>query len=209
MEVIILVIVVAAGIGLLCWFLDQDRKKAIEMQRIREEEEEREKIRKEEERRRVAEENFRLSAMAELLIQSSMVGDTITYEKVKNNDYMGVLPTRPYGEWRSVYKELMIVNIAGMNYRGNLSPYVGWFKGVLKPEPKNEYDPNAIMIKCEDGKHLGYVPEEETGNVRAFIGTSEVDFGPYRINGYIEEDEDFDENRKFFHGRVFVVKMNV
>lgn len=147
-----------------------------------------------------------LDAKCELMSQAKAVGDMQTYEKVKNDEYEGELPTRPAGEWLSMYDDLMILKIAGINYRGNLSAYVGWFKGVLKPEPKNDYDSNAIMVKCEDGKHLGYVPEEMTTEIRAFIGAEGVDFSPYRINGQIDECGDEDDGRKFFVGRVFVVR---
>ena len=150
----------------------------------------------------------RLIAMTEMLNQAKAVGDDFTVESIQRNIYHGELPTESYGQWSSMYDNLMIVKIAGINYRGNLSAYVGKFKGVLKPEPKNDYDPNAIMIKCEDGKHLGYVPEDETEDVRAFIGADGVDFLPYRIEGEIEECEDFDDDneRKFFVGRVYVVR---
>lgn len=194
------------GIAFFIWYLKKDRKKAIEQHAKMEEEERAEKRRKDEESRKILEDAERMLALCELMSQAKAVGDTMTYEKVKNNTYNGKLPTRPAGEWLSMYDDLMILKIAGINYRGNLSAYVGWFKGVLKPEPKNDYDPNAIMVKCEDGKHVGYVPEDTTEDVRAFIGADGVDFSPYRVNGQIEEVEDFDEERKFFVGRVFVVR---
>lgn len=196
-----------AVIGLIIYVWVTNKQKQEERKRIakQKEDEQRERERKEAEHRRMMEEAERFVALYELMNQAKAVGDVETYEKVKNNKYMGKVPTRPDGQWQSMYDNLMILKIAGINYRGNLSAYVGKFKGVLKPEPKNDYDPNAIMIKCEDGKHLGYVPEDKTEDVRAFIGADGVDFNPYRIEGDIEECEDDDE-RKFFVGRIYVVK---
>lgn len=205
---IIGMIALGAGIALFMWYMNKESKKMKEQQEKMEEEQRRERERQEAEHKRMMENSARLIAMTEMLNQAKAVGDDFTVESIQRNIYHGELPTESYGQWSSMYDNLMIVKIAGINYRGNLSAYVGKFKGVLKPEPKNDYDPNAIMIKCEDGKHLGYVPEDETEDVRAFIGADGVDFLPYRIEGEIEECEDFDDDdeRKFFVGRVYVVR---
>lgn len=205
---IIGMIALGAGIALFMWYMNKESKKMKEQQEKMEEEQRRERERQEAEHKRVMENAARLIAMTEMLNQAKAVGDDFTVESIQRHIYHGELPTESYGQWSSMYDNLMIVKIAGINYRGNLSAYVGKFKGVLKPEPKNDYDPNAIMIKCEDGKHLGYVPEDETEDVRAFIGADGVDFLPYRIEGEIEECEDFDDDneRKFFVGRVYVVR---
>lgn len=205
---IIGMIAMGAGIALFMWYMNKESKKMKEQQEKMEEEQRRERERQEAEHKRVMENAARLIAMTEMLNQAKAVGDDFTVESIQRHIYHGELPTESYGQWSSMYDNLMIVKIAGINYRGNLSAYVGKFKGVLKPEPKNDYDPNAIMIKCEDGKHLGYVPEDETEDVRAFIGADGVDFSPYRIEGEIEECEDFDDDneRKFFVGRVYVVR---
>ena len=198
-------IAMGAGIALFMWYMNKESKKMKEQQEKMEEEQRRERERQEAEHKRVMENAARLIAMTEMLNQAKAVGDDFTVESIQRHIYHGELPTESYGQWSSMYDNLMIVKIAGINYRGNLSAYVGKFKGVLKPEPKNDYDPNAIMIKCEDGKHLGYVPEDETEDVRAFIGADGVDFLPYRIEGEIEECEDIEEN-KFFVGRIYIVK---
>ena len=199
-----------AVIGLIIYVWVTNKQKQEEKERIAQQEEEqrRERERQEAEHKKMRETAARLIAMTEMLNQAKAVGDDFTVESIQRNIYHGELPTESQGQWSSMYDNLMIVKIAGINYRGNLSAYVGKFKGVLKPEPKNDYDPNAIMIKCEDGKHLGYVPEDETEDVRAFIGADGVDFSPYRIEGEIEECEDFDDDneRKFFVGRVYVVR---
>ena len=202
---IIGMIAMGAGIALFMWYMNKESKKMKEQQEKMEEEQRRERERQEAEHKRVMENAARLIAMTEMLNQAKAVGDDFTVESIQRHIYHGELPTESYGQWSSMYDNLMIVKIAGINYRGNLSAYVGKFKGVLKPEPKNDYDPNAIMIKCEDGKHLGYVPEDETEDVRAFIGADGVDFLPYRIEGEIEECEEIEEN-KFFVGRIYIVK---
>ena len=205
---IIGMIALGAGIALFMWYMNKESKKMKEQQEKMEEEQRRERERQEAEHKKMRETAARLIAMTEMLNQAKAVGDDFTVESIQRHIYHGDLPTESHGQWSSMYDNLMIVKIAGINYRGNLSAYVGKFKGVLKPEPKNDYDPNAIMIKCEDGKHLGYVPEDETEDVRAFIGADGVDFLPYRIEGEIEECEDFDDDdeRKFFVGRIYVVR---
>ena len=152
----------------------------------------------------------RQTQLMEVLRQAKLVGDKETENDILNGTYDGELPEElSNGMWTSVFNNLDIINIAGINYRGNLSAYVGDFNGVLVPEPKNEYDPNAIMIKCEDGKHLGYIPENLTDMVRDTIGQ---DFQRYRITGHIFEHEDdsmvIDENdkpRKYFTGYINLV----
>ena len=139
--------------------------------------------------------------LMEVYRQAKLVGDDETQADVMNGTYDGKLPQKlDNGMWTSVYDNLTIINIAGINYRGNLSSYVGDFNGVLVPEPKNDYDPNAIMIKCEDGKHLGYIPENLTDMVREIVGS---DFQRYRITGHIFDNED--ENHKYFTGYINLV----
>ena len=146
--------------------------------------------------------------LMEVLRQAKLVGDKEIEADVLNGTYDGKMPEElPNGMWTSIFDNLYIFNIAGINYRGNLSAYVGDFNGVLVPEPKNDYDPNAIMIKCEDGKHLGYIPENMTDMVRDIIGE---DFQRYRITGHIfeHEDDSIDENdkpRRYFTGYINLV----
>ena len=152
----------------------------------------------------------RQTQLMEVLRQAKLLGYKNAEEAVMNGTYDGELPEElSNGMWTSVFDNLYIINIAGINYRGNISAYVGDFNGVLVPEPKNDYDPNAIMIKCEDGKHLGYVPENLTDMVRDTIGK---DFQRYRITGHIYEHEDdsmvIDENdkpRRYFTGYINLV----
>lgn len=143
--------------------------------------------------------------------QAALVGDQATIEAVDAETYNGPLPNEEHGRFTSIYPDrLMILSIAGINYRGNLSAYVGDFKGVLVPEPKNDYDPKAIKVVCEDGKHLGYVPEFQTDHVRNLIGANVSDPSwRHRITGTIEECEEDtydDKPRKFFVGEIYIAK---
>lgn len=146
--------------------------------------------------------------------QAALVGDQATIEAVDADTYNGPIPREEHGRFTSIYPDrLLILSIAGINYRGNLSAYVGDFKGVLVPEPKNDYDPKAIKVLCEDGRHLGYVPEFETDNVRRLIGVTDPSNATWRhrITGTIEECEEdvYDDSvkpRKFFVGEMYIAK---
>lgn len=91
-------------------------------------------------------------------------------------------------------------NIAGINYRKGIKNYVGTFEGKLIPEPNNEYDPNAIRIEHSDGHHLGYIPSDETDYLRNLVDNK----FPVACKGEITEETDYDENRKYFQGIVYV-----
>ena len=91
-------------------------------------------------------------------------------------------------------------NIAGINYRSGIQNYVGTFDGCLIPEPNNKFDPNAIRIVHSDGHHLGYIPSDETDYLRSIVNNS----FPVPCKGEITEEIDYDENRKFFQGIVYV-----
>ena len=90
-------------------------------------------------------------------------------------------------------------NIAGINFRKGISNYVGDFEGYIKPQPRNQYDPKAIAIYHRDGHHLGYIPADETDDVRS-LG---MQF-PILVHGNIEEDYDYDESRRFYRGTIYI-----
>lgn len=146
--------------------------------------------------------------------QAALVGDQATIEAVDADTYDGPIPYEEHGRFTSIYPDrLLILSIAGINYYGNLRAYVGDFKGVLVPEPKNDYDPKAIKVVCEDGKKLGYVPEYETDNVRRLIAVTDPNNATWRhrITGNIEECEedvydDDEKPRKFFVGQMYIAK---
>lgn len=190
-----LIAAIIAGIVLFKEYCDKKYR-----EKIAEEERERKAIAEQKHRELMANVK-RQTQLMEVLRQAKLVGDKEAVADILNGNYDGKLPEElSNGMWTSVFDNLTILNIAGINYRGNLSAYVGDFNGVLVPEPKNDYDPNAIMIKCEDGKHLGYVPENLTNMVRDIVGE---DFQRYRITGHIYEHED--EDHKYFTGHINLV----
>lgn len=150
-------------------------------------------------------ERSRKRALKEAAYQASIVGDNDTVQAIKNGTYSGPLPTYRNGQaYTSIYDHLLILPIAGINYRTGIKAYVGKFKGVLVPQPNNEYDQNAIMIKCEDGHHLGFVPEDKTVCVRQVIGS---DFKSHRIVGEIFKYDDTDDDgkpRTYFAGHIYI-----
>lgn len=192
-----LIAAIIAGIVLFKEYCDKKYR-----EKIAEEERERKAIAEQKHRELMANVK-RQTQLMEVLRQAKLVGDKEAEADILNGNYDGKLPEElSNGMWTSVFDNLTILNIAGINYRGNLSAYVGDFNGVLVPEPKNDYDPNAIMIKCEDGKHLGYVPENLTNMVRDIVGE---EFQRYRITGHIYEHEDEDEDHKYFTGHINLV----
>lgn len=55
---------------------------------------------------------------------------------------------------------------------------------ALKPEPDNEYDPNAILVLLA-GKEIGYIPREDTSKIRnAKIGYLELELKGGRLKRY-------------------------
>lgn len=198
MNVLIGILLIAGLLIGIVLFKDYCDKKYAE--RMAEEEHQREVI-QERKHRELMENVKRQMQLMEVLRQAKLVGDKETEADVLNGTYDGEMPEElSNGMWTSLYDNLTILNIAGINYRGNLSAYVGDFNGVLVQEPKNDYDPNAIMIKCEDGKHLGYIPENLTDMVREIVGSG---FQRYRITGHIYENED--DDHKYFTGYINLV----
>ena len=202
-------------IALLVWYTMYTDKQAKKKREIMAEHERAEREAQERKERKDREAEImridRLRKLGEVKRQAEVVGDDDVVKAVLNDVYRGEMPKKlDNGLWTSVFSNLDIMKIAGINYRGNLSAYVGDFKGVLVPEPKNDYDPNAITIKCEDGKHIGYVPEDLTASIRERLGD---DFKRYRITGTIEEHEEYDDEddyedertRKFFTGYINTV----
>lgn len=155
----------------------------------------------------------RMAAMAEALQQSKVMGDDATTEAINDMTYSGRLPQRRAdGAWTSIYDDLRILKITGMKYRGDLSAYIGHFRGMLVPEPTNEYDNFAIMVKVEDGRHVGYIKEDQTPLVRWLVGAEQplgedkpTTFKPYKIEGDILEAQD-EDGRAYIDGYVYIKK---
>lgn len=213
MNEIVALLITVAGFAIVIWFINWDSKRGARLRKEQEEQERAEAETKQRENEALMEKTRKLMALSEVINQSKMMGDTATYDAAMKLTYDGNLPEqREDGAWTSIYDDLRILKITGMNYRGDLSAYVGQFKGVLVPETTNVYDPFAIMVKVEDGKHVGYIKEDQTGLVRWLVGAEQplgenepTTFKPYKVEGCIDERED-DDGRKYYDGCVYVRK---
>ena len=142
-----------------------------------------------------------LTQKAEALIQADIVGDKITADAIKSDTYSGPLPERRAdGGWLSIFDNLRILSIAGINHRKNIDRYTGRVECALVPEPTNEFDPDAIKIVAEDSHHLGYIASGQTDFVRSLTANE----FPYRCIAFIEEREDEVDGHRFFVGHVYI-----
>ena len=142
----------------------------------------------------------RLMLLMEVKRQAEDHGDEDTVNAVLNMTYNGTMPMqKPDGSYTCIYNPLWDFNLAGVNYRKNIRDYVGVFDGYLQPEPDNEYDHNAIAIYHSDGHHLGYIHQDYTDDIRDL----ELPF-PIAVFGEIEEGYDYEENRNYFKGTVYL-----
>ena len=139
------------------------------------------------------------------VIQAEIVGDMLTMDLIKRNDYHGPLPERrDDGGWLSIYDNLRILKIAGINHRQGISRYVGRVECALVPEPDNEFDPDAIKVVAEDRQHLGYIPSGQTEMVRLLTANE----FPYRCTAFIEACEDETDGHNFFVGYVYIKRLD-
>ena len=146
-----------------------------------------------------------VSQLAEALVQAEIVGDMLTVDSIKRNDYHGPLPERrDDGGWLSIYDNLRILKIAGINHRQGISRYVGRVECALVPEPDNEFDPDAIKIVAEDRHYIGYIPRGQTEMV-CWLTANEF---PYRCTAFIEACEDKTDGHKFFVGYVYIKRLD-
>jgi hypothetical protein len=138
-------------------------------------------------------------------IQANIVGDKFVADAINAGTYNGPLPEkRDDGGWLSIFDNLRILKIAGINYRSGIARYVGRVECALVPEPDNEYDPNAIKVIAEDRHHLGYIPTDQTDFVRS-LAANEF---PYRCTAFIDEREDELDGHKFFIGFVYIKRLD-
>ena len=140
--------------------------------------------------------------LTEVLIQSDIVGDKATHDAVLGGIYRGPFhEQRSDGAYLSLYDNLRILKIAGINRRDRINRYTGQCMCALVPEPENEFDPNAIKIIAEDRHHLGYIPSHQTDMVRSWVGNR----FPYHCTAQIHELIDESDGHKFYDGRVYIV----
>jgi hypothetical protein len=127
-------------------------------------------------------------------------GDTEAVQAIDNGTYKELLEKRADDSRPTIAPgiDYYTYNIAGINFRKGIAAYVGRSVGYLKQQPTNRHDPNAIAVYAEDGNHLGYIPADETDDVRAL----RLRF-PIPVSVDIEECYD-DDGRRFFVGEVTI-----
>lgn len=85
--------------------------------------------------------------------------------------------------------------ITGINHHCTLSD-IGGFKGVVAPEPTNQYDKNAVAIYRNDSKLLGYISKNELSEYREWSKGK-----PFTCVGYITGGDN-----AALKGRVKIIK---
>ena len=85
--------------------------------------------------------------------------------------------------------ELLNCNIAGTTFLDleDIEPKLKKHQLlVLKREPKNEYDDNAILILTEDGQKLGYVPQEKNEVLSNLMDAGKLLFGKLNEKTWVD-----------------------
>lgn len=146
-----------------------------------------------------------MAKKAQAFIQANLSGHEVVADAINSGSYTGPLPEkRDDGGWLSVFDNLRILKIAGINHRKNIGQYTGRVECALVPEPSNEFDPNAIKVVAEDSHHLGYIPSDQTDFVRSMTANE----FPYRCTAFIEDHEDEIDGHKFFTGFVYIKRLD-
>ena len=91
-------------------------------------------------------------------------------------------------------------NLAGVNFRGLDEEDTGDFEGVIRREPNNKYDRNAVAVYVGE-KKVGYIPRAKNAPVARFL---ERKGGEWPCTGYIATGYDEDREENFFYGSVFI-----
>ena len=145
----------------------------------------------------------RLLALTEAATQAKESGHDDVYQAIMSNTYDGHLPERRAdGGWTSIFDDLRILSIAGINHRQNIVHYKGRNTVALVPEPSNECDHDAIKVIAEDGHHLGYIHRDQTDMVRSWAR----DKFPFYCVAMIQEHEDEADGHRFYTGYLYVIK---
>jgi hypothetical protein len=142
-------------------------------------------------------------ARIEALIQAAEAGHDDVHQQIEDGTYKGPWPERRSdGAWTSIFDDLRILSIAGINHRQAISHYKGRNTVALVPEPKNEFDPNAIKVIAEDGHHLGYIHRDQTDMVRSWAH----DKFPHYCICMIQEHDDEDDGHRSYTGYLYFVR---
>ena len=142
-------------------------------------------------------------ARIEALIQASESGHDDVHQQIEDGTYTGPWPERRSdGAWTSIFDDMRILSIAGINHRQGIVRYKGRNMAALVPEPGNEFDPNAIKVVAEDGHHLGYIHRDQTDMVRSWAHNH---FPHYCVAMVLEHDDE-DDGHRFYTGYIYFIK---
>ena len=143
-------------------------------------------------------------AEREAIRQADEVWDLDTHNAIVSGTYSGPLPEHVVGNyWTDLYPDIYRTSVAGINFRRGIKDLAGTtFDATLVAEPTNKHDQNAIKIISFDGRHLGYIPAEETDAVRQFLSGTLPH--PCRVHVDEGEEENYDTGRirHYLIGRV-------
>ena len=143
-------------------------------------------------------------AEREAIRQADEVWDWDTHNAIVAGTYYGPLPEHVVGGyWTRLYPDIYSTSVAGINFRRGIKDLAGTtFDATLIAEPTNKHDPNAIKIISFDGRHLGYIPADETDAVRQFLSGTLPH--PCRVHVDEREEENYDTGRirHYLIGRV-------
>lgn len=142
-------------------------------------------------------------ARIEALIQASESGHDDVHQQIEEGTYTGPWPERRSdGAWTSIFDDMRILSIAGINHRQGIVRYRGRNMAALVPEPSNEFDPNAIKVVAEDGHHLGYIHRDQTDMVRSWTHNH----FPHYCMAMVLEHNDEDDGHRFYTGYIYFIK---
>ena len=142
-------------------------------------------------------------ARIEALIQASESGRDDVHQQIEDGTYTGPWPERRNdGAWTSIFDDMRILSIAGINHRQGIVRYKGRNMAALVPEPSNEFDPNAIKVVAEDGHHLGYIHRDQTDMVRSWA----YNHFPHYCVAMVLEHDDEDDGHRFYTGYIYFIK---
>ena len=133
-----------------------------------------------------------------------VAGNDLVRGSILSNTYTGPWPERRAdGGWLSIFDNLRILKVVGMNFRQGMNRYKGFIDAALVPEPKNEYDANAIKVVAIDGHPLGYIQSEQTDFVRSLTANE----FPYRCKCEVCEGVG-DDDEKYYFGYVYIKRLD-
>lgn len=126
--------------------------------------------------------------------------DSESVQAIDNGTYTELLEQRASKRVQTITADddIYSYSISGINYRKGIAAYIGRSTGYIKPEPTNIHDPNAIAVYADDGHNLGYIPADETDDVRDL----RLRF-PIPVTVDIDECYD-DDDRRFYVGEVTI-----